>query len=93
MEVFIREKTMDSPGYPRLTGVSDFPASHLQREMTTQTQKSIRCPNCRKPAPWEGNPFRPFCSERCRMIDLGAWVAEEYRIPAEGKQDEEEESE
>ncbi len=32
---------------------------------------------------WQGNPHRPFCSERCRMIDLGAWVAEEYAVPAE----------
>jgi hypothetical protein len=36
---------------------------------------------------WEGNPFRPFCSERCRLRDLGAWSAEAYRIPA--KPDEE----
>ena len=30
---------------------------------------------------WEGNPFRPFCSERCRVIDLGKWASEEYRLP------------
>jgi endogenous inhibitor of DNA gyrase (YacG/DUF329 family) len=30
---------------------------------------------------WEGNPHRPFCSERCRSSDLGAWVTEQYRIP------------
>ncbi len=39
------------------------------------------CPTCRKPAPWDGNPFKPFCSERCRLLDLGAWSAEAYRIP------------
>lgn len=39
------------------------------------------CPVCRTPAPWEGNPSRPFCSERCRLRDLGAWSAEAYRIP------------
>jgi endogenous inhibitor of DNA gyrase (YacG/DUF329 family) len=33
--------------------------------------------------PWEGNAYRPFCSERCRLIDLGAWTTERYRIPAE----------
>jgi len=32
---------------------------------------------------WEANPFRPFCSERCRLIDLGAWVTERYRVPGE----------
>jgi len=29
------------------------------------------------------NAFRPFCSERCRNIDLGAWAAEEYRVPGQ----------
>lgn len=40
----------------------------------------VKCPMCRKETPWEGNPFRPFCSERCKMLDLGAWATEEYRI-------------
>jgi len=43
------------------------------------------CPFCKKESVWEGNPFRPFCSERCRLIDLGKWAAEEYRIAAEQK--------
>jgi len=42
---------------------------------------SPRCPICREPAVWEGNPDRPFCSERCRLIDLGAWASERYRVP------------
>ena len=41
------------------------------------------CPICKSLVQWEGNPTRPFCSERCRIRDLGAWVAEEYRVPAE----------
>ncbi|WP_456432931.1 DNA gyrase inhibitor YacG [Thermosulfuriphilus sp.] len=40
----------------------------------------VRCPICGKRAPWEGNPFRPFCSERCKLIDLGSWLDENYRI-------------
>jgi endogenous inhibitor of DNA gyrase (YacG/DUF329 family) len=40
----------------------------------------VPCPICRTGKPWEGNPFRPFCSERCRMIDLGTWAGEGYRI-------------
>jgi len=59
--------------------------------MTRIVIKNIKCPNCRKPAPWEDNPFRPFCSERCRMIDLGAWVNEEYRVPGDEMPEEEEE--
>jgi endogenous inhibitor of DNA gyrase (YacG/DUF329 family) len=75
---------------PVVPGVSDFrlPAENA---MSRNIIKTIRCPNCRKPAPWEGNPFRPFCSERCRMIDLGAWVDESYRIPGDKKPEEEEE--
>ena len=39
------------------------------------------CPTCHKPVSWEGNPFRPFCSERCRLIDLQGWFGEHYRFP------------
>lgn len=45
------------------------------------TSGGIRCPQCRKPTTWEGNDNRPFCSERCRLLDLGAWAGESYRIP------------
>jgi endogenous inhibitor of DNA gyrase (YacG/DUF329 family) len=43
----------------------------------------ISCPVCKKKTAWKDNPFRPFCSERCRLIDLGQWAAEEYRIAGE----------
>ena len=43
----------------------------------------IKCPTCRKETTWEDNPYRPFCSDRCRIIDLGAWSQERYRIPGE----------
>jgi endogenous inhibitor of DNA gyrase (YacG/DUF329 family) len=45
--------------------------------------RRILCPTCRRPATWEANPHRPFCSERCRLVDLGNWAAERYRIPGE----------
>jgi uncharacterized protein len=44
-----------------------------------------RCPTCKKESRREGNEFFPFCSERCRLVDLGRWIGEEYRIPAEDK--------
>lgn len=44
----------------------------------------MKCPTCGKPVEFKDNPFRPFCSERCKLIDLGRWVNEEYRVP--GKQ-------
>lgn len=46
----------------------------------------VKCPSCRAEAVWDGNPFRPFCSERCKMVDLGAWLTEGYRIPGESDQ-------
>ena len=59
--------------------------------MTKNVRKKITCPHCRKETFWEGNPYRPFCSERCRMIDLGAWAGEEYRVAGEKKPREDEE--
>ena len=56
----------------------------------TQNTRTVACPRCGAPVRWGAeSPFRPFCSERCKMIDLGAWVNEEYRIPAEEKREEE----
>ena len=43
----------------------------------------VRCPTCRQETPWEENPFRPFCSHRCRVLDLAAWADGRYRIPGE----------
>jgi endogenous inhibitor of DNA gyrase (YacG/DUF329 family) len=41
------------------------------------------CPTCRAPAARHGNAQHPFCSLSCRLIDLGVWLDERYRIPAE----------
>jgi len=43
----------------------------------------MKCPICRKPVEWENNPYRPFCSERCKLLDFGAWANEEYAVPAD----------
>ena len=46
----------------------------------------IKCPTCKKEIAYRtDNPFRPFCSKRCRLIDLGAWLEEGYSIPAAGE--------
>jgi uncharacterized protein len=45
--------------------------------------ETVRCPTCRQPVRWEGNPYRPFCSKRCKLRDLGNWAAERYRIAGE----------
>lgn len=54
---------------------------------------NVKCPICRKEVTKE-NPEFPFCSQRCRTIDLGNWAAEKYVIstPADPRKDEEEES-
>jgi endogenous inhibitor of DNA gyrase (YacG/DUF329 family) len=44
--------------------------------------KEVRCPTCRRLTLWDGNPCRPFCSERCKLADLGNWASERYRIAA-----------
>ena len=45
--------------------------------------KLVPCPRCGRLAPYAPeNRWRPFCSERCRVIDLGNWAAETYRVPA-----------
>ena len=44
----------------------------------------VSCPTCKKPVDWTPQQkWRPFCSERCRLIDLGEWLTEERRIPGE----------
>ncbi len=42
----------------------------------------VRCPTCRKETDYSAdNPSRPFCSDRCKILDLGAWADEKYRVP------------
>lgn len=43
-------------------------------------KSQIKCPQCRKVVIWQDSPHRPFCSERCKLIDLGQWADESYRI-------------
>ena len=46
------------------------------------SQRSVRCPQCGAPVEWTpASKFRPFCSERCKTLDLGAWASEAYRVP------------
>ncbi|MGA6135069.1 DNA gyrase inhibitor YacG [Acinetobacter dispersus] len=45
--------------------------------------RTFPCPRCGEASTWEGNQFRPFCSERCKMIDLGAWASDEYKLPTQ----------
>ena len=48
----------------------------------------VKCPTCQREIDWSQAPFRPFCSERCKLIDLGAWLTEKHAIPGEPAPDE-----
>jgi len=48
----------------------------------------VRCPQCAAESLWDAtNKFRPFCSQRCKLIDLGAWASEAYRMPVDDDPD------
>lgn len=52
--------------------------------MSNTPVKKVRCPQCGGESVWStDNKYRPFCSERCKMIDLGAWASESYRVPVQ----------
>ena len=56
--------------------------------MKRSQKPSVICPQCGKSILWdETNRYRPFCSERCKLIDLGQWASESYRIPEQQKKD------
>lgn len=43
----------------------------------------VKCPTCGRQTEYTGNEHRPFCSERCKLIDFGAWADEEFALPAQ----------
>jgi len=50
--------------------------------------RTVSCPACGARAAWRGNPQRPFCSLTCRLIDLGQWLDERYRVAGDPLPDE-----
>ncbi len=45
---------------------------------------TVKCPTCQQSVVWAAdNPYRPFCSQRCKLIDLGEWAQERYTVAAE----------
>ena len=43
----------------------------------------VKCPTCNRETEYTGNEFRPFCSERCKLIDFGEWADENYALPTQ----------
>ncbi|MGP8034999.1 MAG: DNA gyrase inhibitor YacG [Steroidobacteraceae bacterium] len=53
---------------------------------------TVKCPTCGRELEWATAEFRPFCSDRCRLVDLGAWFSEQRAIPEESTPAETDES-
>ena len=51
-------------------------------------KNKIKCASCGNETSYKGNEFRPFCSEKCKMVDLGHWFSETYTIPVEATEEE-----
>ncbi|TVO61162.1 DNA gyrase inhibitor YacG [Spiribacter vilamensis] len=52
--------------------------------VSSDTPPTVACPQCGERVPWTtDSPYRPFCSRRCRMIDLGDWLDERHQIPGD----------
>ena len=56
--------------------------------MADVSARIVNCPSCNQRVKWTtGNPYRPFCSERCKLLDLGAWADERHTIPGDSLND------
>ena len=73
---------------PAAWAMLDGSQPQLEVPAVSEPVRILPCPTCRKPVPWSSsNRHRPFCSERCRLIDFGDWVEERHRIPGEKSPD------
>lgn len=67
--------------YPGIKGIKGIKGI-MNKDKTLQTY----CPTCYKPVLWnESSVYRPFCSKRCQLIDLGNWANEENKIPGQSE--------
>ncbi|ARU05938.1 DNA gyrase inhibitor YacG [Comamonas serinivorans] len=54
----------------------------------TLQPRTVTCPGCGGPSRYASdNPYRPFCSARCKGVDLGAWASEQFRVPVDATPD------
>jgi uncharacterized protein len=83
-----REATGRRPVGPRSGGTLSASVwragsgAHSSYGSEVKGTRPLICPTCKRASPTgpDGNPFHPFCSERCRLVDLGAWLNGEHRI-------------
>lgn len=58
--------------------------SPVRNQMNSDHKLTVTCPTCKKPVPWVTEQhYKPFCSQRCKLIDLGDWATEAHKIPGE----------
>ena len=74
---------------PCLLVILGVMGEHVAGEERMRRTFSRQCPHCTRQVTWPDTPTYPFCSERCQLIDLGAWASGEYRIPCEPLDEEE----
>ncbi|MDP3227337.1 MAG: DNA gyrase inhibitor YacG [Acidovorax sp.] len=61
--------------------------AHSERDRAARATRIVTCPCCGGDSIYApSNTYRPFCSERCKQVDLGAWASEDFRMPAEAPQ-------
>jgi endogenous inhibitor of DNA gyrase (YacG/DUF329 family) len=75
----LHPRTLEPKNRPHISSIWSAPRKVQNCDMPT-----FACPTCQKPVEWSADAkWRPFCSERCRLIDLGAWMTEQRSIPAD----------
>lgn len=79
-------KKKPTPSEPAISAPQAAPA--LPDATGAPAPRQVRCPTCNGPSVYgPQNPWRPFCSERCKLIDIGAWADESFRMPTEAPPD------
>lgn len=73
--------TRRDPAAPAVDRVQTHGYDGAVNPSGSMSARRAHCPRCGAAVAWGGNPNRPFCSLTCRLIDLGAWLDERYRIP------------
>lgn len=80
-----KKLTKAEKNQPSLDSQSSSALSNAKTENSNSVSSSLRqvkCPSCKKLTIYSAeNPYRPFCSERCKTNDLGAWASESYKVP------------
>nr|WP_264622280.1 DNA gyrase inhibitor YacG [Moraxella macacae] len=62
---------------------NNFANNNLANDQPHSKTQTYPCPQCKTITTWQNNAFKPFCSERCQLLDFGAWANEDYKITQE----------